>query len=158
MMFICENLEIPLWKRAIMMQEGSDLFKSISKFVVNNEGFPPQSIVHRKFDPYYMQLDAAERDMTEQSTECAQRFKWYNQWSFEKHEALHLEIPKVEELSSASTPNPSLSASPPPRPFSPLVEVFDDREYAIPSNQLAQKIPRLLDLEQPPSSSGNLSI
>ena len=62
MMFICENLEIPLWKRAIMMQEGSDLFKSISKFVVNNEGFPPQSIVHRKFDPYYMQLDAAERD------------------------------------------------------------------------------------------------
>ena len=148
MMFICENLEIPLWKRAVMMQEGSDLFKSISKFVVNNEGFPPQSSMHRKFNSYFMQLDVAVRDLgAKESTECAQRFKWYNQWSFEKHEALHLEKPKDEELSSASTPNPSLSASPPPRPFSPLVEVFAYREYAIPSNQLAQKIPRLLDLE-----------
>ena len=35
-------------------------------------------------------------------------------------------------------------------------DVYDDREYAIPLNQLAQKIPSLLDLELKPSSSGNL--
>ena len=55
-----------------MLQEGSELYETISKFVVNNEGFPAQSIVHRKFDAYYMQLQPAERDQwTVQSTECA---------------------------------------------------------------------------------------
>ena len=34
----------------------------------------------------------------------------------------------------------------------------DFHDHAIPLNQMAQKIPRLLDLEQPPSSSATISI
>ena len=72
--------------------------------------------------------------------------------------------------SSASISTPSLSPepvtpsvsiltpSPPPRPFTPESESEheDFHDHPIPLNQMAQKIPRLLDIEINPSSLGNL--
>ena len=46
------------------------------------------------------------------------------------------------------------------KPFTPegKCEHEDYHDHAIPLNQMAQKIPSLLELELPPSSTGNLSI
>ena len=51
-----------------------------------------------------------------------------------------------------------LTPSFPPRPFTPESESEheDFHDHSIPSSQMAQKIPRLLDIEINPSSLGNL--
>ena len=63
-------------------------------------------------------------------------------------------LPNASASSVVSKITPSLI----PSPFTPEGECEheDFHDHAIPLNQMAQKIPRLLDLELPESSSGNI--
>ena len=58
---------------------------------------------------------------------------------------------------SASCETSISSPSPPPRPFTPIDkgDHEDFHDHPIPLNQMAQKIPSLLDLVIQPSPSGN---
>ena len=84
------------------MQRGEEPWITISKWVVKNEGFPPQDSSCRTFSSQLLSLNDA--DLSKEynySTECADRFEWYQSWSFEEHRIINS---KLNENSAKKSP------------------------------------------------------
>ena len=61
MMFICENIDISIIRKMISMQRGEEPWITILKWVVKNEGFPPQNSSFRTFSTQLLSLNDADR-------------------------------------------------------------------------------------------------
>ena len=78
MMFICENIDISIIRKMIGMQQGEEPWITNSKWVVKNEGFPPQDSSCRTFSSQLLSLNDPDRSKEyNYSTECADRFECY---------------------------------------------------------------------------------
>ena len=89
MMFICENLDMFYNKRILSMEKDREPWKTISKWIVENEGFPKHEFNQQRFSIHVFKMTPEELathcDLVNGSIE---RFEWYKRWSFETHSLL----------------------------------------------------------------------
>ena len=92
MMFICENLDMFYNKRILSMESKREPWNTISKWVVENEGFPKH-----EFNQQRLSIHVFTMTPEELATHCdlvngpIERFEWYKRWSFETHSLLKSE-------------------------------------------------------------------
>ena len=88
----------------ISMQRGEEPWTTISKWVVKNEGFPPQDSSFRTFSLQLLSLNDADRSKGyNYSTDCATRFEWYKSWSFEVHRIIKSKLNENSAKESFAT-------------------------------------------------------
>ena len=84
------------------MQLGEEPWTTISKWIVKNKEFPPQDSSFQTFSLQLLSLnDAYWSKEYNYSTECANRFDWYNSWAFEENRIIKS---KLNENSAKKSP------------------------------------------------------